>query len=117
MLRQNINGSVKKTVMLNGSQADLEAVSNIIAGKIEIYVKTAEGGTDTPVPTPLNARKFSVGKVYVDHRKSEAVNLPHMKTTKTGEDFRVAVLGVWDESFISSVKCGYVNAIGNSSRG
>lgn len=118
MLRQIINGSVKKTIMVSGSQTDLEALSNFIAGKIEIWDKKHEGGNTTAVPTPLNVVKFSVGKVNIDgSRHSFPINVPHMKKSKSFAELKTSVIGVWDADDKTTTKCDYCNGIGNSSRG
>lgn len=118
MLRQIINGSVKRTVMVSGSQAHLQALSLLLAGKTEIWDKKTQGGTNTAVAVPLNAFKFSVGKkdgfgLYL----SAAVSLPHLKRTKNMNDVSSAVKGIWDADFNTATKCEYCNGIGNSSRG
>lgn len=118
MLRQIINGRVSKTVMVGGSSADMLVLAGLIAGKIEIWDKKFEGGSQTAVPTPLNAQKFSVGKTNVDgSRHSAPFSLPHLKSGKHSNDVKLAVTGVWDADFLVTAKCDYCNVIGNSSRG
>lgn len=118
MLRQYTNGRITQTVMVSGSSADLEALSTIILGKVEIWDKKSEGGTSTPVALPLNPIGFSVGKKYIDgSRESAFVKVPHLKAPKTIVDVKTSILSSWDASFEGTAKCEYVNEIGNSSRG
>lgn len=118
MLRQNTNGRITQTVMVNGSIADMTALAAICAGNVEIWDKKSEGGTTTPVALPLNPIGFSVGKKNIDgSRMSAFVKLPHLKSPKSIQDVRASVKGSWDASFESTSKCEYVNEIGNSSRG
>ena len=118
MLRQITNGRVTQTVMVSGSQADLEALSNILVGKTEIWDKKNDGGSMTEKIAVPNAIGFSVGKKYIDgSRASEFVRLPHLKSPKTVQDVKTEVLGNWDASFTVAGACEYVNEIGNSSRG
>lgn len=118
MLRQITNGRITQTVMVSGSQVDLEALSHILEGKVEIWDKKSEGGTSAPVALPLNPIGFSVGKKYIDgSRDSAFVKLSHLKAPKTIQDVKASVLGSWDAGFEVVTKCEYVNEIGNSSRG
>lgn len=118
MIRQYTNGRFTGTTMISGSQADLEAVAALCVGKVYIYDKKSEGGNTTPVSLPLNSFGFAVGKTYIDGtRDSSSVRLSHMKRTKDIGDVRAAVIGKWDASIQSGVKCEYANEFGNSSRG
>lgn len=116
MIKQIVNGKTVGTVYANLSTADFTTLQSVLAGMSENYVKMSEGGTALSVAIP-NAVKFSVGKVTIDGRISKAVSVPHIKVGKVDSDIRLACLGNFDVDFDSSVKCEYVNIIGNSSRG
>lgn len=118
MLRQITNGRITQTVMVSGSNSDLGLLAAVLVGKIEVWEKTSEGGSSTPVALPLNPIGFSVGKKYIDgSRESAFVRLPHIKSPKTAQDVKASVLGSWDAGLETTSKCEYVNEIGNSSRG
>lgn len=118
MLRQMMNGKIVGTTMVSGSAADLATLAGLLEGQVMIYTKGAEGGTVELNVAHPNVFKFSVGKKYLDgSRKSASIVLPHMKITKSLEDVRTAVVGVWDASALTSEKCTYANGVGNSSRG
>lgn len=118
MLRQITNGKISQTVMVSGSDVDLEALSVILVGKTEIWDKKSEGGSMSVKVASPNSIGFSVGKKYIDgSRASEFVRLPHLKAPKAIADVKAEVLNNWDASFTVSEACEYVNEIGNSSRG
>lgn len=110
MIRQKIGGRTVNTVMANGSADDMTALSSILEGELTTFELKFEGGTVAPAPASLNAKKFSVGKKYLSGQtKSASVNIPHVKDTKSFSEIQTAVIGQFDESFDSSVKCGYSN--------
>ncbi|WNY98828.1 hypothetical protein SUSP_001246 [Sulfurospirillum sp. 'SP'] len=109
MIKQKINGKTVNTVMADGSVADITALSSILEGELTIWDKKFEGGVSAN-PSPLNAKKFSVGKKYLGAGASSAsVQIPHIKASKSFNDIRVAVIGQFDEGWESSVKCEYSN--------
>lgn len=110
MLRQRIGGRTVNTVMANGSADDMLALSSILEGEITTFELKFEGGTPAPAPTALNSKKFSVGKKYLSGQtKSASVQIPHVKATKSFTEIQTAVIGQFDENFVSSVKCVYSN--------
>ena len=61
MIKQKINGKTVNTVMADGSVADITALSSILEGELTVWDKKFEGGVSAN-PSPLYAKKFSVGK-------------------------------------------------------
>ncbi len=117
MVKQYVNGRWVKTVNANMSSADAATLSALLAGRNEEWTLVAEGGTTATVSEP-NFLGFSVGKTYLSGvRKSAAVRVPHIKNTKTITDVKAAVVGVWDEDFLSATACDYCNLIGASDKG
>lgn len=116
MIKQIINGKTAGISYVNVSSADFTTISAVLAGKSENYTKVAEGGTPFSVTTP-NAVKFSVGTVSINGRISTAVSIPHLKVGKKDNDIRTVALGAFDLNYESTIKCDYVNMIGNSSKG
>lgn len=115
MLRQITNGKTSNTVMVNGSVADLTALAGILVGKVEVYSMVGSGGTAAN-GVELNPYTFSVGKRNIDGSyESASVRIPHMKPTKSINDIRSAVVGVFDASLTTATKCEYANGIYNKS--
>ncbi|MBN1839495.1 MAG: hypothetical protein JW802_05565 [Campylobacterales bacterium] len=116
MLKQIIGGRTVKTVHAEMSEADLTALTPLLEGKIETYEKKFEGGTATTVPAVMNYIRFSVGKkVSKNVSISGSVTVPHIKSGKSFSDCKALVVGAFDSSFDSDVKCEYSNLIGSNS--
>ena len=110
MIVQKIGGKYVNTVTANGSADDMLSLSSILEGELTTYDLKFEGGTVAPAPASLNAKKFSVGKKYLSGQTmSASVQIPHVKATKSFSDIQLAVIGQFDESYTTSVKCGYSN--------
>ena len=121
MFLVTIGGKSAGVVSANGSADDLTALQSLIEGKVEIYDKKGEGGTSiTSAPAKLNAFRFGVGKKdATDTRVATraSVKIPHVKVSKDFKDIRPAVVGEFDASFESSVKCDYANLYYNKAEG
>ena len=110
MIRQKIGGKTVNTVTAEGSSDDLLALSSLLEGELTTYELKFEGGTASASPVALNTKKFSVGKRYLSGQtKSASVQIPHVKTSVHFSEIQSAVIGQFDESFDSSVKCEYSN--------
>jgi len=116
MIKQIINGSARRTINADMSNADFTVLAGVLAGKAEEWTKHSEGGTSANGKI-INSIKFAVGKKGLSSRKSVGVMIPHLKNTKTFSDIQTAVVGVWDEDFSSSTACEYCSAFGASSKG
>ena len=121
MFLVTIGGKSAGVVSASGSADDLLALQSLIEGKIEIYEKKGEGGTAIPsAPSKLNAFRFGVGKKdATDTRVATraSVKIPHVKVAKDFKDMRVAIVGQFDASFESAVKCDYANLYYNKAEG
>lgn len=115
MIKQYINGKSAGTTNASMSSADFTTLSAILAGRSENWTLSGSGGTTANSINP-NFKKFSVGKVTINGRKSTAVSLPHVKTTKSIDDIRTAVIGNFDVDYKLTEKADYCNGIGDSSK-
>ena len=112
MIRQKIGGRTVNTVIATGTADDMNALASLMEGELETYELKFEGGTTAPAPASLNAKHFSVGKKYLSgQRKSASVKIPHVKTSVSFAEIQTQVIGQFDESFESSVKCEYSNLL------
>ncbi|HUH42669.1 MAG TPA: hypothetical protein VLZ29_06090 [Sulfurimonas sp.] len=116
MIKQYVNGKSVGIVNASMSSADFSTLSVILAGRSENWEKIAEGGTVANAITP-NFRKFSVGKVTMNGRISSSFTLPHLKASKSTDDIRGSVIGMFDADYVLTDKAEYCNGIGDSSRG
>jgi len=116
MIKQIINGQTRNIVSVKASTADMATLSAILAGKLETWDVVSEGGT-TANPAQLNFVRFAVGKKGINSRNSASVTIPHIKFTKTYSDISSAVIGVWDQDYLSAIKCEYCTLVGASSLG
>jgi len=115
MIKQYINGKSAGTANASMSSADFSTLAPILAGRSENWSMAGSGGTSANISN-LNFKKFSVGKVTISGRKSTAVSLPHIKTTKSIDDIRTAVIGQFDVDYTLTEKADYCNGIGDSSK-
>ncbi len=115
MIKQYINGKSAGTTNASMSSADFSTLSAILAGRSENWSLEASGGITANGINP-NFKKFSVGKVTINGRKSSAVSLPHVKTTKSIDNIRAAVVGQFDVDYTLTEKADYCNGIGDSSK-
>lgn len=116
MIKQYINGKSAGIANASLSSADFSVLSTILAGRSENWEKIAEGGTVANSITP-NFRKFSVGSVTINGRISSSFTLPHLKASKSTDDVRGSVIGMFDTDYVLTNKAEYCNGIGDSSRG
>lgn len=115
MIKQYVNGKSVGTANASMSSADFTILSSILAGRSENWTLSGSGGTAVSGINP-NYKKFSVGKVTINGRKSTAVSLPHVKPAKSIDDIRTAVVGQFDVDYILTEKAEYCNGIGDSSK-
>lgn len=110
MIRQKIGGRTVNTVMASGTTADMLSLASLLEGEITTFDLKFEAGTVAPAPASLNTKKFSVGKKYLSGQtQSCSVQIPHVKTTQSFAEIQTAVIGQFDESFDSTIKCTYSN--------
>lgn len=110
MIYQRIGGRNVNTVSATGTTADLTTLSSILEGELTTFELKFEAGTVAPAPTALNTKKFSVGKKYLSGQSmSCSVGIPHVKITKSFNEIQTAVIGQFDESYDTAVKCSYSN--------
>ena len=110
MIRQKIGGRTVNTVIATGTTDDMTALASLMEGELETYEQKFEGGTTAPAPASLNTKKFSVGKKYLSgQRQSASVQIPHVKTSVSFAVIQTAVIGQFDESYDTTVKCEYSN--------
>ncbi len=114
MIKQVINGKNARTVNANMSSADFTTLSAVLAGECTEWELHSEGGSAATVPF-LNFIKFSTGKATISNRYCQVTNVPHVKVSKTLSDIRTAVIGSFDQDYISSTKCDYCNGVGMKS--
>lgn len=117
MLYQVTNGKRCNTAYVSGTQADLAKIAAVLEGEVEIFTLESSGGTEKK-GIVLNPIGFSVGKKTITNSYlSVAVNLAHLKPTKTFADIVTSVKGVWDADFISGQKSTYCNGFRATSKG
>lgn len=110
MIVQVIGNRYVNTVTASGSADDMASLATLLEGELTTFELKFEGGTVAPAPASLNAKKFSVGKKYLSGQyKSCSVRIPHVKPTKMFGEISLAVIGQFDESFDSAVKCNYAS--------
>ncbi len=109
IIKHSIKGKNVKTLEVTASTADLVDLNAILEGEITTFDLKSEGGAVATTPTVENRKKFSCGDR--DSKVSCSFNIHHAKVTAYTPDFEAVVIGVFDASFDSSVKCDYMNLL------
>ena len=67
MIKQTIKGLYAKTIDIKASKADELALSELCAGKVEVYETKAQGGTElNAIPASFNRQIYVIGKKKVN---------------------------------------------------
>ncbi|WP_169779664.1 hypothetical protein [Campylobacter curvus] len=109
MFKQTIKGLNTHSVSVNGSDADLNKLAAIFAGKVEKYKLVGSGGTKmNALPDPINKKVFVVGSTNATGRLSTMMTIPHVKVASEYPDLVADIKGKFDCSYEDTTKCDYV---------
>lgn len=118
MLIQTTNGIRCNVSRITGSASDLQAIAEVLEGKVEIYTLVGEPAGTEKKGVELNPIGFSAGKKLITGAYSTCgIVLKHIKPTKTFKDIVAHVKGAWDAGYTSGQKCTYVNGFKATSKG
>ena len=109
MIKQTIKGLYAKTIDIKASKADELALSELCAGKVEVYETKAQGGTElNAIPASFNRQIYVIGKKNADGRSSCMITIPHVKAGKSYNDLLPLVKGKFTAGYESALKVDYV---------
>ncbi len=122
MLKQRMDGRIINTIPVDLPPGVITALKAHLAGEVQEYKEVKDGGGGTVLDAlpqnGLNAKYFSVGKVHQNGiYESCYVQIPHVKESVSFQDIRSSVIGNFDCSYDSTVKCDYANLQYDSSTG
>lgn len=109
VIKQVIKGRQVNSLDIDASTADMAGLLPLLEGTVTVFEEKSHGGTAAPYPAALNQKRFSCGDRTT--KVSTSFKIPHAKTTAFTPDFEAVVIGAFDASPESSVKCDYMNLL------
>ena len=109
IIHQRVKGKTVKYLDVQATNADLAELNSLLEGEVTTFDLKSSGGVATATPTSLNRKKFSCGDR--DTHVSCSFTVPHIKDTAFTPDIEAVVIGAFDASYESSVKCDYMNLL------
>lgn len=109
IIKQVIKGRQVGSLDITASTADITALLALLEGTVTVFDEKSTGGSVATYPAELNQKRFSCGDRTT--KVSTSFKIPHAKATAFTPDFEAVVIGAFDASPESSVKCDYMNLL------
>ncbi|MEY4504170.1 MAG: hypothetical protein RL154_463 [Pseudomonadota bacterium] len=109
MITQTINEKRASTIYVEGTTADISALTSLLEGSFEDFESTISGGTATTLPATFNKVSFKVDKPVVRSGRKVSCgaifSVPHLNPAKNSDAVILAVIGSFDKNYVSAEAC------------